>query len=75
MDFVFPATDVRRVRFLDRQKEVCKDCANSQKRFGDSCYCTLYGIIIGYSKTECKGWKHEEIPAEHSESTNEVHGD
>ena len=43
------------------QKEICRDCAYAKQRFGGSCYCVKYGYIIGFSKTECRGYKHEQI--------------
>ena len=42
-------------------KEVCRDCANAKNHTGQSCYCTKYGIIIGYSKTECRGYEREQV--------------
>ena len=41
-------------------REVCKKCAHGKSRTRDSCYCTLYGIIIGYSKIRCDGFKEGE---------------
>lgn len=40
-------------------KKVCKDCEHSKDRFCDSCYCTKYGMIIGYSKEYCVSYKPE----------------
>lgn len=36
--------------------EICRECEHGKQRFGGSCFCTLFGIIIGYSKTECRGY-------------------
>ena len=40
------------------QKEICRDCDYAKHRFGGSCYCVKYGYIIGYSKTECRGYEN-----------------
>ena len=40
---------------------VCLDCEYAKQKFRESCYCTRYGIIIGYSKMECTGYKKEEL--------------
>lgn len=40
-------------------KKVCKDCEYSKDRFKESCYCTKYGIIIGFSKEYCVSYKPE----------------
>lgn len=44
----------------DRPK-ICTECAHARDKFGESCFCVLYGIIIGYSKTECRGFEREQI--------------
>ena len=41
--------------------KVCLSCGHARQKFVESCYCVLYGIIIGYSKTECRGWKREQV--------------
>lgn len=41
------------------QRKVCMECKHGKQRSGESCYCTLYGIIIGYSKTQCEGFERE----------------
>ena len=41
--------------------KVCPSCEYAKKKHGESCYCVLYGIIIGYSKTSCRGWKLEQV--------------
>lgn len=42
------------------QREICRECAYAKNHFGGSCYCVKYGYVIGYSKTECRGFEHEE---------------
>lgn len=39
---------------------VCLNCHWAKQKFRESCYCARYGIIIGYSKMECTGYKKEE---------------
>ena len=39
----------------------CRTCKNAKQRFGEQCYCTLYGIIIGYSKGTCRGYESEQV--------------
>ena len=34
-------------------KKVCGDCKHAKDRSGNACYCTKYGIIIGYGKNTC----------------------
>ena len=46
-------------------KDVCKECANAKDHRGGGHYCTQYGIIIGYPKLWCVGFK---------EKTNETEG-
>jgi Protein of unknown function (DUF1064). len=41
------------------QKEICRDCAYAKQRFCGSCYCVKFGYIIGFSKTECRGYEHD----------------
>ena len=38
----------------------CLDCYYARQKFRESCYCIRFGIIIGYSKKECSGYKKEE---------------
>ena len=45
----------------DRRVKICMECAHGRQRFNDSCYCVKYGIIIGYSKTSCRGYDRDEI--------------
>lgn len=42
-------------------EKVCKQCAYGKQRCGNSCYCVRYGIIIGYSKTSCRGYEREQV--------------
>ena len=30
----------------------CKKCKHAKDRYGESCYCTQYGIIITYGKKD-----------------------
>ena len=39
---------------------VCISCRFARQQFRESCYCTKYGITIGYSKTECKGYESDD---------------
>ena len=48
-------------------KAVCLDCKYAKDKAGKSCYCTKFGIIIGYSKIACafhkeRGADREQIP-------------
>ena len=36
---------------------LCKGCEYAKDRFRESCYCTMYGIIITYGKEKCKGYE------------------
>ena len=36
---------------------ICKTGLHSKDRFKESCYCTMYGIIVTYGKSKCKGYK------------------
>ena len=38
----------------------CMNCEWAKSKFRESCYCVKYGIVIGYTKITCKGWKHEQ---------------
>lgn len=42
---------------MDYKKEVCKSCEFAKEKFANSCYCIKYGIIIGYSKEQCRGYE------------------
>ena len=44
------------------KREICRECKNARDRYGGSCYCVKYGIIIGYSKRECRGFEREQVP-------------
>ena len=41
----------------DNEEAICMKCRFARDRFRESCYCTKYGIIIGYSKKECRGYE------------------
>lgn len=43
------------------QYEKCRECAYAKNRFGGSCYCVKYGYVIGYAKTECRGFEREQV--------------
>lgn len=43
--------------WMIRDNNICKACQNGKDRFKEACYCTLYGIIVTYGKTKCKGYK------------------
>lgn len=52
---------------------VCCACRFSKDRFRDSCYCVQYGMIIGYGKKTCKGYKpmtRKDMEAQKHEQTN-----
>ena len=38
-------------------KEVCRDCKYAKDKAGQSCYCTKYGMIIGYGKIYCVSYE------------------
>ena len=40
--------------------KICPKCIYATKKFMESCYCTKYGITIGYSKTSCVSFKEAE---------------
>ena len=40
----------------DRQN-ICNICRYAKDRFRESCYCTMYGIIISFGKVKCKGYE------------------
>lgn len=48
------------MKYMPQQKKVCMECKYGKQRTCESCFCTLYGIIIGYSKTNCEGYKREQ---------------
>lgn len=39
------------------KRNLCKMCRHSKDHFRDCCFCTEYGIIIAYGKTNCKGYQ------------------
>lgn len=43
------------------KREICRECQYAKDKFGQSCYCTKYGMIIGYSKHECRGFEHGQV--------------
>ncbi len=40
--------------------QVCQKCVYATKKFRESCYCTKYGMTIGYSKISCVSFKEDE---------------
>ena len=42
--------------WIIRESNICKNCSNSKDRFKESCYRTMYGIIVTYGKSKCKGY-------------------
>ena len=44
-----------------KPEEGCSRCAYGKQRCGESCYCVLYGIIIGYPKKDCRGFADEQV--------------
>ena len=42
-------------------KGVCPSCKWAKQKNRESCYCVKYGIIIGYSKIECRGHEVEQV--------------
>ena len=42
-------------------REICRSCEHAEPKHAESCYCKHYGIIIGYSKKDCRGYKREQI--------------
>ena len=42
--------------WMIRETNICKTCNHSKDRFKESCYCTMYGIIVTYGKNKCKGY-------------------
>ena len=45
----------------DKPVKICLECRHGRQRFSESCYCVRYGYIIGYSKTECRGYERDEV--------------
>ena len=43
--------------WMIRETNICKTCSHSKDRFKESCYCTMYGIIVTYGKKKCKGYE------------------
>ena len=42
--------------WMIKESNICKACSHSKDRFKESCYCTMYGIIVTYGKSKCKGY-------------------
>lgn len=42
--------------WLIGEKNICKTCRNAKDRYKEACFCTQYGIIVSYGKTNCKGY-------------------
>lgn len=40
-------------------RPLCAECKHGKDRYKTSCYCVKYGIMIGYSKRECRGFESE----------------
>jgi hypothetical protein len=40
-----------------RDANICKTCSHSKDRFKESCYCTMYGIIVTYGKSKCNEYE------------------
>ena len=40
-------------------QNVCRNCKYAKEKGWNSCYCVKYGIIIGYSKTNCVSHEYE----------------
>lgn len=49
------------MEYKREQKKICMECQYAKHKFQESCYCSLYGITIGYSKTKCEGYEHEQV--------------
>lgn len=43
--------------WIIKDSNICKTCQHSKDRFKESCYCTMYGIIVAYGKSKCKGYE------------------
>ena len=49
------------MQYSTEKEKVCPKCEHAKKKSGESCYCVKYGIIIGYSKTSCRGFEREQV--------------
>ena len=49
------------MEYKRNQRAVCLECKHGKQRFMACCYCVKYGITIGYSKTECRGFEREQV--------------
>ena len=43
--------------WIIEDSNICKTCQHSKNRFKESCYCTMYGIIVTYGKRKCKDYE------------------
>ena len=51
---------------------ICKICQHGKDRYKEACFCDLYGVMVSYGKTKCKGFccyskKNKESEDEESE--------
>lgn len=44
------------------QVEICRECRHARRKTWRTVECIRYGIIIGYTKSECRGFEREQIP-------------
>lgn len=49
------------MEYANAVNKLCLDCEHGKQRFKGSCYCTKYGFIIGYPKSECRGYEREQV--------------
>lgn len=49
------------MQYRTGKEKICPKCEHAKKKSGESCYCVKYGIIIGYSKTSCRGFEREQV--------------
>lgn len=42
-------------------KGICAGCKWAKDKQGAACYCVLYGYVVGYPKTKCRGCKREQV--------------
>ena len=43
--------------FPKNRQNICNSCKWSKDRFRESCYCTMFGIIISYGRADCRGYE------------------
>ena len=53
--------------WIVNNKNICKACRHSKDRFKESCYCTMYGIIISYGKKKCNSYERVKAKEEENE--------